>query len=153
MTDEPSDPDPDADPDPDSAPDADPDAAPAPDATDGRGRWTAPIPDATPDWTALRRASPNSPPERLFAWVDAHRLPDGTRVDEFVHRASGAVLFLGQDGRAWTYRGMAPGAVGPSVLLDPAPADEVARVLALREGDRARHEVRRASWRRDGPPP
>ena len=42
---------------------------------------------------------------------------------------SGRVLFLAEDGRAWSCRGVAPGAVGPSVLLDGAPPDELVRVL------------------------
>lgn len=147
MTDEPTDP----------APASDGDAAgpgrQVPGATDGRARWTVAIPDARPRWSALRRALRAIPPQRLFAWNDAHLLPDGTRVDEFVHRESTSLVFLGTDGRAWHYRGMGPGAVGPSVLLEPAPKDQVAQVLTATACDRCLHEVRRECWRRGAPLP
>lgn len=148
------DPDPERDPDPDPeheqgydpehGDDADgrvghPGPTPAPrrpsDGPEGRGRWTAPVPDARPDWVALGAALRAVRPHELFAWRDAHRLPDGTRVDEFVRRGSCALLFLAEDGRAWSCRGVAPGAVGPSVLLDAAPPDELVRVLTASQCD------------------
>ncbi|MEV4422645.1 hypothetical protein AB0L40_22120 [Patulibacter sp. NPDC049589] len=122
-------------------------------AAGGRSRWTVAIPDAKPGWAAIRKAVRAIRPQELFEWTDAHRLPDGTRVDEFVHRESTILLFLGEDGRAWHYRGMGPGAVGPSVLLEPAPDGEVARTLAKTACDRCLHEVRRECWRHDEPMP
>jgi len=139
MTDEPTDPAP---------PPADRRAA-----SIGPWRWTVAIPDAKPEWGAMRKALRAIPPQRLFRWTHAHRLPDGTRVDEFVHRESTALVFLGEDGRAWEYSGMGPGAVGPSVLLYPGPKDQVARVLAMTACDHCLHEIRRECGRCGEPTP
>jgi hypothetical protein len=114
-----------------------------PSGTDGsagdRWHWTTAIPDAEPDWSVLGRALRTIAPEQLFRWTDAHRLPDGTRVDAFVHRPSTALLFLGADGQPWQYSGMGPGAVGPSLLLTPAPDDQVEYVLGLTTCDGCAH--------------
>lgn len=119
----------------------------------GGWHWTTAVPDAKPDWGPLRKALRAIQPKRLFRWEAAHQLPDGTRVDEFVHERSTALLFLGADGRAWDYSGMGPGAIGPSVLLVPGAKDQVARVLGQTTCDRCLHEVRRECWKAGEPMP
>lgn len=121
----------------------------------GRWSWTTALDDAQPDWSALRDALRALRPSQLFRWEAAHLLPDGTRVDEFVHRWSAAPLVLGTDGRTWDLTGMAPGAVGPSVLLVPGRKDLVAHVVGTGACDRCccLAEARRASGRAGDPWP
>ncbi len=58
----------------------------------------------TPSWTALETAvgmvlAPG------FMWMFEISLADGTRVDAYKHVESRSYLHLGDDGRAFTYRG------------------------------------------------
>jgi hypothetical protein len=114
MSEEPSDPRDEA---------ADPEPRP-PGGFEGRAHWTVPVVGAEPDWSPLRRATRVAVPQDAFAWTAAHRLPDGTRIDVYVHRRTHRAVHVDPLGRSWTRRGFAPGAVGVSLLLEPGPSDD-----------------------------